>query len=101
MYESGCTLWDTANVYGDSEELLGKWFARTGKRSEIFLATKFGTRIEGGVVGTDGSPEYMRQCFETSLRRMGTDYVDLYYLHRPDRKVPIEVTVGAMAELVK
>ncbi|EKM54068.1 uncharacterized protein PHACADRAFT_257670 [Phanerochaete carnosa HHB-10118-sp] len=96
VYEQGCTNWDTANMYGDSEELLGKWFARTGKRSDIFLATKFGAGPSPG-----GSPEYMREQFAKSLRLLGTDYVDLYYLHRMDPTIPIEVTVGAMSELVK
>lgn len=100
VYENGCRFWDTADVYGDNEELIGKWLARTGKRSEIFLATKFGYAPHRKT-GVDGSPEHMRESFETSLRRLGTDYVDLYYLHRPDPEVPIEVTVSAMAELVK
>ncbi|KIY70751.1 Aldo/keto reductase [Cylindrobasidium torrendii FP15055 ss-10] len=98
-YEANSRHWDTADVYGDSEELLGKWFARTGKRSDIFLATKFGnshTRPD-----PDGTPEYMHQQFEQSLKRLGVDYIDLYYLHRPSKTTPIEVTVGAMAELVK
>ena len=100
MYENGCTNWDTADVYGDNEALIGRWFARTGKRSEIFLATKYGF-APAAKNGVNGSPEYMRTTFATSLRNLGTDYVDLYYLHRPDPEVPIEVSVGAMAELVK
>ncbi|KAH7886934.1 NADP-dependent oxidoreductase domain-containing protein [Phlebopus sp. FC_14] len=99
-YESGCTFWDTANVYGDSEELIGKWFKRTGKRNEIFLATKFGidrTKLNS----VDGSPENARACFARSLERLGVESVDLYYLHRPDPQVPIEVTVGVLAEFVK
>ncbi|GJE96766.1 aldo/keto reductase [Phanerochaete sordida] len=100
VYESGCTNWDTANVYGDSEELLGRWFARTGKRADIFLATKFGSNLgRGGAI--DGTPAYMRECFAASLRTLQTDHVDLYYLHRPDVNTPIEVTVGAMADLFK
>ncbi|KZT18978.1 Aldo/keto reductase [Neolentinus lepideus HHB14362 ss-1] len=102
LYESGCTNWDTANIYGDSEEIIGKWFAKTGKRKEIFLATKFGVvrpPQSGRLV--NGEPEYVKQCIETSLKRLQTDHVDLYYLHRADPTVPIEVTVGAMADLVK
>ncbi|EKM54066.1 uncharacterized protein PHACADRAFT_196501 [Phanerochaete carnosa HHB-10118-sp] len=99
VYEQGCTNWDTANMYGDSEELLGKWFARTGKRSDIFLATKFGYGLATGI--PNGSPEYMREQFAKSLRLLGTDYVDLYYLHRMDTTIPIEITVGAMSELVR
>jgi len=102
VYESGCTNWDTADVYGDSEELIGKWFKRTGKRSEIFLATKFGavfTKEYSKPVNSD--PEYVKIAFERSLKKLGVDYVDLYYLHRADKSVPIEKTVAAMAELVK
>jgi len=99
VYEQGCTFWDTADMYSDSEELLGKWFARTGKRSEIFLATKF------GVTGDKerpirGDPEYMRTCFDRSCKRLGVDVIDLYYLHRPDPRTPIEESVLAMGELV-
>ncbi|KAJ7620052.1 Aldo/keto reductase [Roridomyces roridus] len=101
-YEAGCTMWDTADRYLDSEDLIGKWFKRTGKRNDIFLATKF------GIVGTkpgdrliDGSKEYARQSVEKSLKRLGVDCIDLYYLHRTDVNVPIEETVGAMAEFVK
>ncbi|KAJ8091804.1 Aldo-keto reductase str7 [Marasmius tenuissimus] len=94
---AGCNHWDSANIYGDSEELIGKWFKRTGKRSEIFLTSKFGNTPNGA----RGDPEYAKEQFAKSLERFGTDYIDLYYLHRTDPKTPIEVTVGAMAELVK
>ncbi|OSD02677.1 Aldo/keto reductase [Trametes coccinea BRFM310] len=100
LYESGCTNWDTANVYGDSEDFIGKWFTRTGKRNEIFLATKFGLFPEPGKA-VNGEPAYVRQSIEKSLKRLCTDYVDLYHLHRADPNVPIELTVRAMAELVK
>ncbi|KZV67259.1 Aldo/keto reductase [Peniophora sp. CONT] len=100
LYESGCTNWDTADIYGDSEDLIGKWFKRTGKRSEIFLATKFGVTIGTGKPIT-GDPEYVKAACEKSLKRLGVDQIDLYYLHRADQTVPIEKTVGAMAELVK
>ncbi|EIW78482.1 Aldo keto reductase [Coniophora puteana RWD-64-598 SS2] len=96
-HESGCTFWDTANVYGDSEDLIGKWFKRTGKRDDIFLATKFGITANG----VDGSPEACQANFQRSLERLGVDKVDLFYLHRPDVNVPIEETVGAMATLVR
>ncbi|KAJ6573318.1 Aldo/keto reductase [Mycena sp. CBHHK59/15] len=99
-YAAGCTMWDTADVYGDSEELLGKWFKRTGKRDEIFLASKFGfIAFTGRVI--DGTPEYARKAVEKSLQRLGVDCIDLYYLHRADPFVPIEHTVRAMAEFVK
>ena len=75
-------------------------FKRTGKRNEIFLATKFGFVFKEGRV-VDGSPEHARFSVEQSLRRLGVDHIDLYYLHRPDPTVPIETTVGAMAEFVK
>ncbi|KIY44246.1 Aldo/keto reductase [Fistulina hepatica ATCC 64428] len=102
VYAKGCTHWDSANVYGDSEDLLGKWFKRTGKRGSIFLATKFGIEfsLEDGVQ-VRADPEYVKQCCNKSLERLGVDYIDLYYQHRPDAKVPIEVSVGAMAELVQ
>ncbi|KZT18982.1 Aldo/keto reductase [Neolentinus lepideus HHB14362 ss-1] len=101
LYESGCTNWDTANIYGNSEELMGKWFSKTGKRKEIFLATKggLGPPEPGRLVS--GEPEYIKGCIETSLKKLQTDYIDLYYLHRADPTVPIEVTVRAMAEFVK
>jgi len=104
VYESGCTFWDTADVYGDNELLIGKWLKNTGKRNEIFLATKFGAG--GGNSGSAtrmirGDPEYVHEAINRSLSRLGVDYVDLYYLHRADRTVPIEHTVAAMAELVR
>ncbi|KAA1466603.1 Aldo keto reductase [Dentipellis sp. KUC8613] len=100
VYESGCTNWDTADVYLDSEDLLGKWFKHSGKRSEIFLATKFGWASPGGR-SPDGTPEWTKAAFERSLQRLRTDYIDLWYLHRADPLVPIEHTVAAMAEFVK
>ncbi|KAG9218088.1 hypothetical protein CCMSSC00406_0010247 [Pleurotus cornucopiae] len=100
VYESGVTFWDTADGYGDSEVLLGKWFKRTGKRNEIFLATKFGLASNTGKT-VYGHPDYVPKALEKSLGRLGTDHIDLYYLHRPDPEVPIELTVGAMAEQVK
>ncbi|TFK66087.1 Aldo/keto reductase [Pluteus cervinus] len=95
-YDSGCRHWDTSNVYGDSEDLIGKWFKRTGKRNEIFLATKF-----GGGAQIRGDPEYVDECIEKSLSRLGVDYVDLFYAHRIDSKIPIEVTVRALKKLVE
>lgn len=102
VYESGCTFWDTADVYGNNEELIGKWLKKTGKRNEIFLATKFGAGAGTGpnrIIRAD--PEYVHEAFNKSLSKLGVDHVDLYYLHRADSTVPIEHTVGAMAELVK
>ncbi|KAH8818690.1 NADP-dependent oxidoreductase domain-containing protein [Flagelloscypha sp. PMI_526] len=98
-FQSGATHWDTADVYGDTEDLVGKWFAKTGNRSKIFLATKFGFVTEPRMI--NGEPEYVKAAFAQSLSRLGVDQIDLFYAHRADKTVPIEKTVGAMAELVK
>ncbi|KAF9057537.1 NADP-dependent oxidoreductase domain-containing protein [Panaeolus papilionaceus] len=95
--ELGCTNWDSADIYGDNEDLIGKWFKRTGKRNEIFLATKFGVTPQG----PNGKPDYVRSACEKSLKRLGIDTIDLYYLHVLPIEVPIVTTVSAMAELVK
>ncbi|KAF8178862.1 NADP-dependent oxidoreductase domain-containing protein [Mycena galopus ATCC 62051] len=97
-HAAGCTFWDTADVYGDSEELIGKWFKRTGKRADIFLCSKFGFLP---TLGIDGSPAYVKTATESSLKRLDVDCIDLYYLHRADLNTPIEHTVAAMAEFVK
>jgi aryl-alcohol dehydrogenase-like predicted oxidoreductase len=96
----GVTLLDTAELYGPhlNEELLGR--ALQGRRDEVRIATKFGVYREEGGRGVDGSPERVRRAIEGSLGRLGTDHVDLYYQHRMDPEVPIEDTVGALAELV-
>ncbi|KAJ7314220.1 NADP-dependent oxidoreductase domain-containing protein [Mycena albidolilacea] len=98
-HAAGCRFWDTADLYGDSEELIGKWFKRTGKRADIFLCSKFGFRLPSFAL--DGTPEYVKTATESSLKKLGVDYIDLYYLHRADVNVPIEHTVAAMAEFVK
>src|SRR5215467_12220541 len=98
----GITFFDTAEAYGPfrNEELLGR--ALQGRRSEVAIATKFGWRIENGkVTGTDSRPAHIKEVAEASLRRLGTDYIDLFYQHRIDPAVPIEDTVGAMADLVR
>ena len=99
----GITFWDTADVYanGQNEELLARVLKTN--REKIFLATKFGFRSNPGEgnVQFDGSPAYIKIAVERSLKRLGTDVIDLYYAHRVDPNVPIEETVGAMAELVK
>ena len=99
----GATLLDTADVYGPhtSEEAVGKAIA--GRRDDVVIATKFGiiSPARNGKPGVvNGDPEYVRSSVEGSLSRLGTDYIDLYYQHRADPNVPIEETVGAMAELV-
>jgi aryl-alcohol dehydrogenase-like predicted oxidoreductase len=100
--ELGITFFDTAEAYGPykNEELLGR--ALKGRRERAIIATKFGFRFESGkLVGTDSRPEHVKEVAEASLRRLGTDHIDLYYQHRVDRTVPIEETVGAMADLVR
>jgi len=100
--ELGVTLIDTADMYGPftNEKLVGR--ALKGRRDEVVLATKFGNqrREDGSWVGINGRPEYVRQACDASLQRLGVDHIDLYYQHRVDPDVPIEETVGAMAELV-
>ncbi len=101
--ELGINFLDTADVYGmgENEKLVGK--AIRGHRQEVFLATKFGNvRDESGeFVGVNGTPEYVHQACDASLRRLGVEQIDLYYQHRVDPHVPIEETVGAMTELIR
>jgi aryl-alcohol dehydrogenase-like predicted oxidoreductase len=100
--DAGVTFLDTADMYGPftNERLVGRAIA--GRREEVLLATKFGNQRneDGSRVGVNGSPEYVRAACEASLQRLGVESIDLYYAHRRDRSVPIEETVGAMAELV-
>lgn len=108
----GVNHWDTADMYGmgANERLVAR--ALPGKRDRVFLATKFANVFDpslsshrdlagNGGMFTDGTPEYARKCIDNSLQRLGVDHVDLYYLHRVDPRVPIEETVGAMAEFVR
>lgn len=105
--ELGINFWDTADIYGPhtNEQLLGR--ALRGRREQVFLATKFGFVANSGQFGSaqgprvNGSPAYVRQAAQASLQRLGTDHIDLYYLHRLDPATPIEDTVGAMARLVE
>ena len=100
--ELGCNFWDTSDIYGPhtNEELLGK--SMRGRRDEVVLATKFGIlHKDGQIVGLDGSPDYIRRACEDSLKRLQTEVIDLYYQHRVDPAVPLEDTVGALAELVQ
>lgn len=101
VYELGQTFWDTADVYLDCEDLLGKCFQRSGKRNDIFLATKFGIDYSTGVQVVRSDPEYVKAACERSLKRLGVDTIDLYYCHRVQREVPIEKTIAAMVELKK
>lgn len=100
--EMGVTFFDTAQIYGPltNEELVGA--AIRGKREKLVIATKFAFRFDGNqIVGLDGSAANAKAACEGSLKRLGVDHIDLYYQHRVDPNVPIEETVGAMAELVK
>ncbi|MCM2534052.1 aldo/keto reductase [Neobacillus pocheonensis] len=101
--ELGVNFLDTADMYGvgKNEELVGKGIK--DRRSQVTVATKFGNMRgeDGSFLGVNGRPEYVRSACEASLRRLGVDYIDLYYQHRVDPNTPIEETVGAMAELVK
>lgn len=97
----GVDFFDTADVYGlgENEQLVGR--ALKGHRNDVVIATKFGNTIRDGRMGpVDGSPEYVPVACDRSLERLGVEHIDLYYLHRPDTTIPIEDTVGAMAELV-
>ncbi len=100
--DCGVNFFDTADMYGPwtNERLVGA--ALRTRRDEAVIATKFGVvrTAEGGFLGIDGRPEYVRACCDASLERLGVDTIDLYFQHRPDPKTPIEETVGAMAELV-
>ena len=100
--ELGIDHFDSSDMYGwgQNEELLGR--ALKGRRNGVVIATKFGqTRRPGGANGVDGSPAYIPQACEASLKRLGVDVIDLYYQHRVDPAVPVEETVGAMAKLVE
>ncbi|ANY68307.1 aldo/keto reductase [Paenibacillus sp. BIHB 4019] len=105
--ELGITFFDTADIYGYDEDGIGVNEKLVGKglrphRHSVQIATKFGSlRNQTQHLGYNGTPQYVKQACEASLQRLGTDYIDLYYLHRADPNVPITETVGAMAELVK
>ncbi len=100
--DAGITLFDTADTYGDSEDFLGEALGEA--RADVVLATKFGNDM-GGKLGADwdarGSRRYIRKAVESSLRRLRTDWIDLYQMHTPDPKTPIEETLAALDELVK
>ncbi|KAK1752349.1 Aldo/keto reductase [Echria macrotheca] len=99
-HELGARFWDSSDLYGDSEELIGRWFKRTGKRDDIFLATKFGyVKGAAGYNEIDSSYAYTKKACEESLRVLGIDYIDLYYVHQMNPKTPIEETMKALAEL--
>jgi aryl-alcohol dehydrogenase-like predicted oxidoreductase len=97
--DAGINFFDTADVYGagQSEEFLGRALGQ--RRSEVLIATKFGNNMEGQ--GSGAQPEYIHKAAEASLRRLNTDYIDLYQIHKPDPTVPIADTLGALNELVQ
>jgi len=101
--ELGIDFFDTADMYGGgrNEELVGR--ALRGRRDDVVIATKFGNvrNPDGTFKGVNGRPEYVRQCCDASLARLGVDVIDLYYQHRVDPETPIEDTVGAMADMVR
>ncbi len=102
-FERGISFYDTADMYGSgrNEEFIGPFIQK--HRDEVILATKFGNvrGEDGSYLGISGRPEYVREACEKSLKRLGVDVIDLYYQHRVDPNVPIEETIGAMAELVR
>lgn len=103
----GVTSWDCADIYGTAEATLGRWFAKTGRREEIFLATKFGAfNVKGFTPGgpspaADSSPTNIRAAIQRSLFELQTDYIDLYYQHRVDPSVPIEVVLKTLRPFVE
>ncbi|KAJ5778324.1 NADP-dependent oxidoreductase domain-containing protein [Penicillium odoratum] len=100
-YATGQLFWDTADIYADSEDIVGEWFQRSGKRNDIFLASKFGLIMDPvtrrATIRSD--PEYAKTACDKSLQRLKVDVIDLYYCHRVDERTPIEKTVQAMVEL--
>lgn len=99
-YEIGQRFWDTADAYGDSEDRIGDWFRKTGKRDDIFIATKFGLVISPSQgVTARSDPSYVHEACKKSLQRLGIETIDLYYLHRLDATSPIETTIEAMVQL--
>jgi aryl-alcohol dehydrogenase-like predicted oxidoreductase len=100
-HATGQRFWDTADAYADSEDIIGEFFKRSGKRGDIFLATKFGLSANGPNLTVRSDPEYVQAACEKSLQRLGIETIDLYYCHRLDGITPVEKTIQAMAELKK
>ncbi|KAI0146353.1 putative aldo-keto reductase [Xylariaceae sp. FL1272] len=98
-HELGDTFWDTSDKYGDCEELIGKWFKRTGKREDIFLASKYGYMKSSPGFEIDSSAAACKKCCDESLKLLGVESIDLYYVHAVNPKTPIEESMRAMAEL--
>lgn len=101
-HAAGLKFWDMADVYADSEDVVGEWVKRSGKRNDIFLATKFALqRQSDGRHSFRSDPEYVKTACEKSLQRLGVQTIDLYYCHRVDGITPIEKSIEAMVELKK
>src|ERR1700735_4325644 len=107
-FDAGLNFIDTADVYskwlpghvgGESETIIGKWFARSGKRDQVIIATKLGMDMGDGKQGL--APQYIEKAVEASLRRLQTDYIDLYQAHKDDEKTPLEGTLSAFDKLVR
>ncbi|KAJ4228666.1 hypothetical protein NW760_007971 [Fusarium oxysporum] len=98
-YEAGVTFWDSADYYNDCEEIIGKWFRRTGKRGDIFLATKFGYVKNSQTFELNTSYVYVKKACAESLRLLDIESIDLSYLHTPNPETPIEETMRALKEL--
>ncbi|KZV87722.1 aldo-keto reductase [Exidia glandulosa HHB12029] len=99
--ELGATFWDSSDAYGDNSERLNRYFAQTGNRDKVFLASKVGIKRDGMKISVVGDPEYVRSAVDKVLERLGVPHVDIIYMHRLDPNTPVELTVGALAELVK
>ncbi|KAI0887852.1 putative aldo-keto reductase [Annulohypoxylon maeteangense] len=97
--EIGSTFWDTSDLYGDGEQFVGKWFKRTGKRDQIFIASKYGHIKGSATFEADSSYEYTKKAAAKSLVALGVDCIDLYYIHSVNENVPIEETMKALKEL--
>ncbi|KAJ6178653.1 hypothetical protein N7519_009114 [Penicillium mononematosum] len=101
-HATGLRFWDLADIYSDCEDVAGEWFKRSGKRDDIFLATKFALQLQpGGGPTFRSDPEYVKTACAKSLQRLRVDTIDLYYCHRVDGVTPIEKTMEAMVELKK
>ena len=99
-HATGLRFWDMADIYADSEDIVGEWFKRSAKRDDIFLATKFGLLHQpDGKYTFRTDPKYMKIACEKSLQRLRVDAIDIYYCHQVDGVTPIEKTVEAMMEL--
>ena len=101
-HATGLRFWDLSDVYGDSEDVVGEWIKRSGKREDVFIGTKFSLhRQPDGKHTFRSDPAYVKEACERSLQRLGADSIDLYYCHAVDGVTPIEKTVEAMVELKK